>query len=271
MLGVSGSRPPLAAAVEAFVEPGAAHLAAALGHVHRHVGAAQHLGRRHALVRGRSGKADACADRDVEVIERERGAELFQQRAAQPFEDRARDLARHDRGEFIPAQPVGARFGAADFAQQPCALLDQLVADRVAIVVVDLLETVQIDHRQRHFLVPARDAQDVLMQGMAVGKAGERVDIGALFKPADRGDAAAAEEEQGGGVDQDRADQQRRLGRQLPAARPRDRHGQHSGHDARNDDRDDHQSGRGQAQGVLHREQGAGFPIEGRARGRAVA
>ena len=76
-----------AAAVEAFVEPGAAHLPAALGHVHRHIGAAQHFGRGHAVVGQRAGQTDARADRDLAVTERDRGAEPFEQRAAHPLKD----------------------------------------------------------------------------------------------------------------------------------------------------------------------------------------
>jgi len=75
-------------------------------------------------------------------------------------------------------------------------------------VVVDLLEAVEIDHRQRDLFIALGKAKDVLVQRVAIGQAGQQIGVGARLKPADIGNPATAKEEQRGGVDQDRGNQQ---------------------------------------------------------------
>ena len=56
---------------------------------------------------------------------------------------------------------------AADLAQQPGAFLDQLVADEVTVMIVDRLEPVEVDQRQRDLVVGFGEAGDVEVQSGA--------------------------------------------------------------------------------------------------------
>ena len=124
----------------------------------------------------------------------------------------------------------------------------------MAIVVVHLLEAVEIDHRQRDFLVPVGDVQNVFMQRVPVGQAGQHVSVGAQFQSTDTCHAVATKEEQRGGVDQDRGNHQATMRSDDPLIAEAHRQHQCAGHDARHSDGNEHQSDRGQMQGLLRRE-----------------
>jgi hypothetical protein len=160
----------VAVAVKLLAEPGATHFARPFRGVHRHVGLPQQLGRAEFGVGGTARQADAGADGDRAVVDVKRTGQPHQQLAADSFQDIAGDRPRHEHRELVAAQTVDPGLVAADFVEQRCAVLDQPVADEVAVVVVDLLEAVEIDQRQGGFLPGHRQTLNVEVQRATVGQ-----------------------------------------------------------------------------------------------------
>jgi len=79
--------------------------------------------------------------------------------------------------------------GPQAVAETPRGLDEQLVAGRVPELVVDLLEVIEIDEKQRKLVVEppptaAQGAFQAFVQERAVGQAGERIVEGAVKEPA---------------------------------------------------------------------------------------
>ncbi len=115
-------------------------------------------------------QADAGADAQLALLDADRLGQPFEQAAAQAFEDVAGDRPDHHDGELVAAEAVGPGLAAAQLGEHAGAFLDQLVADEVAVVVVDRLEAVEIDQRQRDLVVGIGEAADVEVQRTAVGQ-----------------------------------------------------------------------------------------------------
>ena len=90
--------------------------------------------------------------------------------------------ADQDHGELVAADPGGDVGRAQALAERGGDAGEQLVAGGVAVEVVDGLEAVEVDHRERGALAVARAALDLalelLLEAAAVGEARERVVLG---------------------------------------------------------------------------------------------
>src|SRR6185437_8635411 len=129
-----------AGAVAAFV----------LGTVQRHIGVAQNVGGvARAAVDHRD--ADRRADDDVVAVDQVRRANRGDNASSDRLQRIRIRRADGDDGEFIAAEPGDEIVAAQDAAQPLRHVEDELVADRVAERVVDVLEVVEIDveHRGR--------------------------------------------------------------------------------------------------------------------------
>ena len=165
------------------------------GH-HRGLGARAELARVHGVLR-----AEGEPDRDGDATDR-RELEL-----AEPLDETLGDARRvggvaraHDHAELLAAEPaddvLGPNRGAQRVREQP----QQLVADAVAVHVVDALEVVDVEHQHRHRTVrPARlleRVQQPLVEGAVVEQPGERVGARLVLEP--RADLRVVERERGG-------------------------------------------------------------------------
>ena len=144
--------------------------------VHRHVRLAQQVGRvvrSSRVLRDRPMLAPMLSWRSSISIGLPRRSSSA---AARAFEDVAGDRADHHDGELVAAQAIGARFLAAQARPAGArAFLDQLVADEVAVMVVDRLEAVEVDQRQGDLVVGFGEAGDVEVDRAAVGQPAEAV------------------------------------------------------------------------------------------------
>ena len=136
--------------VELRLVPAAPHLAAALGNIHRNVGAAQQLGRRQALNCAGLRQADTGTECDPALLDRERPRQPVKERAAYPFQNCSGSGATDGDRKLVATKAIGARMGTAHGLQFGRDQFDQTVADIVAIEIVDGLEPVQIDQSHRH-------------------------------------------------------------------------------------------------------------------------
>jgi hypothetical protein len=186
-------------AVEVVGEPGAAVPAAFLGGVHRHVGTAKQLGGRQAVAPGAARQTDAGADGELAIVDQQRLAEARDQRMADAFEDIAGDRADHEDGEFVAAKAIRARFVTAHLGQQARTFLDQTVADEMAVLVVDRLETVEIDQRERALLAFGL-ARIVDVQRAPVGHRCQAVGQAEILELADVRQAEAHQQDHRHGV-----------------------------------------------------------------------
>ncbi len=119
-------------------------------------------------------------------------------------------------GELVAAEPGQGVAGAAATAQDVGNFLDQAVAGRVAIGVVDLLEVVEVEHQDRAGGAlasrPRHRQVEVLVEAAAVLQAGQRILAGLALQLLHALVAAPDEDqsaEQGGDGDADPAEQQR--------------------------------------------------------------
>jgi hypothetical protein len=103
------------------------------------------------------------------------------QRVADALQYVPGDGADHQDREFISSQAIRTRFLAANFAQQGGALLDHPVAYEVAVLIVDGLEAVQVDERQRLGLTFA-EPHIVQVQRTPVRHGGERIFKAEVFE-----------------------------------------------------------------------------------------
>src|SRR5215208_7031213 len=139
--------------------------AAVLGLVERSVGPAEK--RRRVLLAVPAGNADRAG-----LTLRRGGAHAL------CHLDRALGRAARQRQGELLAAVAGEEVGAAQL-HAPCRgrLLEETVAGLVAALVVELLEVVQVDHRDAQRAVLALGAQELarqlLLPGAAVGQAGE--------------------------------------------------------------------------------------------------
>ena len=90
--------------------------------------------------------------------------------------------ADQDHGELVAADPGDDVGRAAALLQRGADRGEQPVADRMAVEVVDALELVDVEHRERGVLAVARAALDLalelLLEAAAVRQPGERVLLG---------------------------------------------------------------------------------------------
>ncbi len=157
-----------------------------LGAVERHVGIAHDVGGAAAIAVDH-GDADRGADDDVLPVDRVRRA------------DRGDDALRHrhhlgavvaDRGdhrEFVAAEPRHQVVAAQRVRQPQRDVADQLVADRMAERVVDVLEMVEVDVEHRGRRGAGAHLLDHRFQPLAeedaVGQAAERIVHGEMAQP----------------------------------------------------------------------------------------
>ena len=179
-----GERPRVHVGLEDLVVA----LAVLLGHVHGRVGVAQQLlGVGLADHRGvAEGDPDAGRDRDVAVLERDRGLQGVHHALGDL--DRLHlvlGLVQQDR-ELVAAEAGGRVDGPHRVLQAASDLPEHDVAGGVAEAVVDVLEVVDVHEQDRHRQVVAalageRVADAVAEQG-AVGQAGEDVVEGLVLE-----------------------------------------------------------------------------------------
>ena len=102
--------------------------------------------------------------------------------------DRARQVARgQDHRELLAADAADDVRGPDRCAKDVGDLVQQLIADAVAVDVVHLLEVVEVEHHERDRLVRRRRAQELLPQpvveGAVVVETGQRVGLGLVLEP----------------------------------------------------------------------------------------
>ena len=84
----------------------------------------------------------------------------------------------NDHDELVAAEPADLAAIAGDVGQAVADFDQQLVAGRMTERVVDVLEAVEVEQRDRGRLLAAvagQQASQLLLQGQAVGQAGELV------------------------------------------------------------------------------------------------
>ena len=158
-------------------------LAPRLGGHHRGLGASDQF----AWVGG-IGRPLRGADRDCDLAGRPE-LELLQA-LGQPVRERNRILGAaraHDDPELLAAEPADEVRPAHGGVQLRCELAEHLVADAMAVDVVDLLEIVDVQHQQRHGVpVAARTGQlraHVLVEIAMVVEPGQRIGLGLPLEP----------------------------------------------------------------------------------------
>ena len=100
---------------------------------------------------------------------------MQQQLAAQAFENVTGQRSRCDYGELITPQAIGFRAATAKLLQHHSKRTDRPVADRVAVKIVDRLEPVEIEQRDRELAVGRCLVLDIAMQRAPVGQAAQAV------------------------------------------------------------------------------------------------
>jgi hypothetical protein len=146
----------LAVAVEVLAGPCAAHFPATLGGIHCDIAASQQFGGTDPVIAGTAGEADAGADGNIAFLQSQRLAQFGQDAAADAFEDRSGNGADLEDRELVTPEAIAAGFFAAQPGENLCALDDELVAEQVAEVIVDLLEAIEVDKRERDLFAAAR-------------------------------------------------------------------------------------------------------------------
>src|SRR5215217_3140083 len=154
----------------------------------------------HAVLR-REGDPDGNADRNLSSGDLEGAADRVENAPRQGLRVRGRSNAGLDDREFVAAK-AGESVGAAqEIGQALRDLLDQLVAGRVPVRVVHVLEPVEVQEHHRDAALRPAEAADLLIEAVReeqpVRQARERIqpdqDLGLLLamgeilsKPADR-------------------------------------------------------------------------------------
>ena len=151
-----------------------------LGAVHGQVGEPQQ-GVDVAPVLGIGGDADAGGDKQLPTLDFKGFGQARQQLARGGLQGQTVPRVLDQHGEFVPAQPG---HGVARPGQRPQALghlAQQLVAHRVAVGVVDLLEVVQIDEQQRQLTPNPLSLGDGMAEAVheqeAVGQPGQHIEV----------------------------------------------------------------------------------------------
>ena len=103
-----------AAAVEAGVEPGATHLAALFGGIHRNVRAAEQFGGGHVVLHGPASEADTGPQCQPAVLDMDGLGQPVDDPAAQSFEQRSGDRSADHHRIFIAAEAIDCRLAIAD-------------------------------------------------------------------------------------------------------------------------------------------------------------
>jgi hypothetical protein len=140
----------LEVALHRLVEPGEAVSPGILRGIHRGIGRThQRVETRATGVRPRD--ADRCGDVEVQAVGMEGAGEPRHDRVRHSLDQRGmRRIEREGAGEFIPAEACRkcrGRHCVRDLARD---FLQQRIAGRVAMKVVDHLEMVEVEQQQRH-------------------------------------------------------------------------------------------------------------------------
>src|SRR5437764_7706677 len=126
--------------------------ARALGGVKRKIGVAhERIGAGAPGVPNRD--SDRSADQDLMAFDEIRSRNLLDQSPRERFEEADVDASGEDRLEFVAAQTADLAVIAHDRLQPLADLAEKRIADRVAERVVDVLESIEIDHEQRAALL----------------------------------------------------------------------------------------------------------------------
>ena len=156
-----------------------------LGPVHGRVGVL-HQGSDVLAVHREQADADAGADEEFLVVGDEGVAEAVQQFFRHVLGVGALVQAGQQDDEFVAALACDGVDIAQLFAQAPGDGFQQLVADRVAEAVVDVLEAVQVEEQHGaqllFFLAFLQGGGQARFEQQAVGQAGERVVVGLVVE-----------------------------------------------------------------------------------------
>ena len=148
-----------------------------LGGVHGDVGAADQLLATRLAVARVDDDADARAERERAVGDGRRQREPLEQALGEGDGELLAALDEH--GELVAAEARDGVARARDLLEARGDLQQQLIADVVAEVVVDLLEAVEVDEQQRERLARERAARERVVEAVAeegaVGEPGEAV------------------------------------------------------------------------------------------------
>ena len=196
-------------AVELGAEPGAAHLSAALGRIHRHIGLPQQF-RRSAITRKPAGQTDAGTDDDPPVFDNDRLFEFFEKSPAHALQNGAGKRAFHDQRELVAAEPIATRLVPEYLFQYIGDPADQNVTDEMPVMVVDELEPVEVDKGKCDFLPRRGIAPDIEMKRPSVGQLAERIGETKLFEAGDIVHPEAAQECDGDRIGEPAHDDHRR-------------------------------------------------------------
>ena len=101
--------------------------------------------------------ADRQGNVDLRIALRRGHGDCFDQCACQLVEQLGTPGVKGDNaGEFVAADPGRQGACGQDFGNPPGTLLQHIIADTVAVDVVDLLEAVEVGHQQRHTFAAQR-------------------------------------------------------------------------------------------------------------------
>src|SRR5437016_3408236 len=168
-------------------EKAVAILAGFLGRIHRRVGVLHEGGRIRGVV-WKQADADARGHPRFSAARQRVGPQcVIQQFAVDAFNRGGVCDFLEDHEEFVAAEPRDEIGRPQLGAQAPRHFHEELVADVMAVGVVDLLEAVQVDERAGEPRAVAPRALDGLLQGRGeagtVGKPGERIAVSERFDP----------------------------------------------------------------------------------------
>ena len=168
-------------ALEVLVEPGEAVAPGALGRIERDVALAEHV--LLALRAADRGEADRYRDHRLGAAQEHRGRELGDDRLGDRF-GRGFGRAVQEHGELVAADPRAAGGLGTRALHRVGKTLEQLVAGKVAVEIVDALEMVEVEQQQDARALRLEHVLERAHQLAAVGKAGVGVGVGvALGQP----------------------------------------------------------------------------------------
>ena len=133
----------------------------------------------------------------------------FDDAPAEPFQQRAGNRPPDHHCILVAPQPIHFGFAIADLLENVSAFANSDIADEMAVVIVDQLETVEVDHRQCHFVALPVFVTDVEMERAAIGQQCQAVAARELFDAAQMADGQMGADrrrhaEQDGTDDEDR-------------------------------------------------------------------